>query len=139
MLRDFRRSFEYYLHDPPELPLQMAAWWGRQTPEMHVVIGVFLGLCALYALAYVRPIVGSFLAIFFPYSWINSGRMRALFFRGTQSEFELTWKARGQPTNARWRYLFDVIYYTGPILVVVATLALLFIVFVGYPGYLRGI
>ena len=53
-----------------------------------------------------------------PTAWINTDRMRALFFRGTQSEFELTWKARGQPTNARWRYLFDVIYYTGPILIV---------------------
>ena len=88
-------------------------------------------------LLYLRPILGSFLAIFFPYSWINNDRMRGLFFRGTQSEFELTWKARGQPTNARWRYLFDVIYYTGPILVVISTLAVLFIVFVGYPGYLR--
>ena len=134
MLRDFRRSFEYYLHDPPELPLQMAAWWGRQTPEMHVVIGVFLGLCALYALAYVRPIVGSFLAIFFPYSWINTDRMRAFFFRGTQSEFELSWKARGQPTNARWRYLFDVFYYTGPLLVVATVLALCFMTLVGYPS-----
>ena len=134
MLRDFRRSFEYYLQDPPELPLQMAAWWGHQSPEMHVVIGVFLGLCALYALAYVRPIAGSFLAIFFPYSWINSDRMRAIFFRGTQSEFELSWKARGQPTNARWRYLFDVFYYTGPLLVVAIVLVACFITLVGYPS-----
>ena len=45
-------------------------------------------------------------------------------------------RATSESTNARWRYLFDVIYYTGPILVVAGTLAMLFIVFVGYPGYL---
>lgn len=134
MIRDFRRAFEYYFQYPPELPRQMAAWWSGQGSEAKIAVAVLLAICALYALAYARPIVGSALAIFFPYSWINTGRMRSFFFRGTQSEFELTWKARGQPTNARWRYLFDVLYYTGPILVVAATLALLFVIFVGYPS-----
>jgi ABC-type glycerol-3-phosphate transport system permease component len=139
VIRDFRRSFAYYFENPPELPREMATWWGGQGFEAKIAIAALLAICAIYTLVYLRPIVGSFLAIFLPYTWINSNRMRALFFRGTQSEFELTWKARGQPTNARWRYLFDVIYYTGPILIVIATLAVLFIVFVGYPGYLRGI
>ena len=132
MIRDFRRSFEYYFQNPPELPAQMTAWWSGQAFEAKLAIGALLAVCAIYALLYIRPIAGSF-----PYSWINTHRMRALFFRGTQSEFELSWKARGQPTNARWRYLFDVLYYTGPVLVVATTLALLFVIFVGYPGYLR--
>jgi len=136
MIRDFRRSTEYYFQQPPELPRQMATWWAGQGFEMKLAIAALLAVCAIYSLVYLRPIVGSFLAIFFPYSWINSDRMRQWFFRGTQSEFELTWKARGQPTNARWRYLFDVVYYTGPIVVVALTLAALFVVFVGYPGYL---
>jgi ABC-type glycerol-3-phosphate transport system permease component len=134
MLRDFRRSFEYYFQSPHELPVQMAAWWGRQPPDTRIGIAVLLGICALYALVYVRPIVGSFLAVFFPYTWLNTDRMRAIFFRGTSSEFEQSWKARGQPTNARWRYLFDVFYYFGPLLVVAIALAICFMVLVGYPN-----
>ncbi len=137
MIRDFRRSFEYYFQYPPELPRQMAAWWSAQGFEARLVIGALLAVCAIYTLVYIRPLVGSFLAIFFPYSWIYSDRMRSWFFRGTRSEFELTWKSKGEPTNARWRYLFDVLYYFGPALVVAVTLAILFIVFVGYPGYLK--
>ena len=136
MIRDFRRSFEYYLQHPPELPRQMAAWWSGQGFEAKIAIGALLAMCAIYTLVYIRPLVGSLLAIFLPYGWINNDRMRAWFFRGTRSEFELTWKSKGQPTNARWRYLFDVLYYFGPVLVVAVTLAILFIVFVGYPGYL---
>lgn len=135
MIRDFRRAFTYYFEYPPELPNQMWKWWSGQTFDMKLAIGFLLVICAIYALCYVRPILGSFLSIFFPYSWINSDRMRSLFFKGTRSEFEVSWKARGQPTNARWRYLFDVIYYSFPLLVVALSLVILFVVLVGYPGY----
>jgi hypothetical protein len=33
MIRDVRRSFEYYFGNPAELPRQMLAWWGRQDGE----------------------------------------------------------------------------------------------------------
>ncbi len=138
MIRDFRRSFEYYFQYPPELPRQVAEWWGTQAFDARVALGVLFAACAIYTLMYIRPAIGSLLAIFLPYSWINSDRMRAWFFRGTRSEFELTWKSKGQPTNARWRYLFDVLYYLGPVLVVAITLAVLFVVLVGYPGHMRG-
>ena len=136
MIRDFRRSFEYYFQYPPELPRQMAAWWGAQGFDSKLAVGALLAICVIYMLMYFRPAIGSFLAVFFPYSWVNTDRMRAVFFRGTRSEFESSWKSAGQPTRARWRYLFDVFYYFGPVLVVAAALALSFIAFVGYPGFM---
>jgi len=135
MIKDFRRAFTYYFEYPPELPNQMWKWWSGQGTELKLAIGGLLAICAIYMLVYIRPILGSFLSIFLPYSWINTGAMRSLFFRGTSSEFEMSWKSRGQPTNARWRYLFDVVHYLLPVLVVAILLVVLFIVLVGYPGF----
>ena len=134
MLRDFRRSFEYYFQDPPALLAEMARWWSGQELDARWGVIALLAICGLYALAYFRPAAGSFFAVFLPYSWINTNRMRALFFSGTRSEFERAWKRKGQPTHSRWRYAADFLYYTGPLLVVAATLAVCFILLVGYPS-----
>jgi ABC-type glycerol-3-phosphate transport system permease component len=134
MLRDFRRSFEYYFANPPELVFEMARWWGGQDVQARYGVMALLAICAIYAFFYFRPAFGSFLSVFFPYSWINTHRMRSLFFTGTKSEFERTWRKKGQPTNARWRYILDLLYYLGPMVVVLVALAVCFIVLVGYPS-----
>ena len=119
MIRDFRRSFEYYFQYPPELPRQMAAWWSAQGFEAKLAIGALLAVCAIYTLVYIRPMVGSFLAIFLPVR-VDQHRPRcarsssAARARSSSSPG----KPRASPRNARWRYLFDVLYYFGPVLVV---------------------
>ncbi|MGH9650500.1 MAG: hypothetical protein ACRD3I_08520 [Terriglobales bacterium] len=135
MIRDVRRSFEYYFGNPSELPRQVIAWWGRQDVDTQLAVWTLLGICAAYSLFYLRPAIGSALALVSPYGWINTNFMRGLFFRGTRSEFEKSWKKKGQPTSNRARYLADAIYYWGPVLVVAIALAAAFMVFVGYPGF----
>jgi hypothetical protein len=79
MLRDFRRSFEYYFANPPELVFEMARWWSGQDAQARYGVIALLSICAIYTFFYFRPAIGSFLSVFFPYSWINTHRMRSLF------------------------------------------------------------
>ena len=119
--------FAFYFENPPELLNQALLWWRAQPPEGRLAVAGLLSLCAFYALVYLRPAFGSMLGVFLPYRWINTERMRTLFFSGTRAEFEKSWRTTGQPTRKRGRYLLDALYYTGPALVVAGAVAASFI------------
>ena len=132
-LDEIRMRLLYFFRNPEEFPAQLALWWGALSTEVRLAVLGLLAVGVLYILAYLRPAIGSFLAVILPYGWLNTDAMRKFFFRGTAAEFEKSWKKSGQPTRNRARYLADALYYWGPVLIVFGALAFSFIAFGGHP------
>lgn len=128
----------FYATHHRELPKQLASWWRSNDAESRAVLTAFGALGALFLLHCLRPVVGALLILALPLASIPRGALYWIFFWGTDSVCGKMVKPGAAQKIEKSGAVFDVLYYTFGVFLVVGCLLASFIMFVGNPGGFGG-
>jgi hypothetical protein len=135
---DATRGVVFYATHHRELPKQLASWWRSNDAESRAVLTGFGVLGALFLLYCLRPVVGALLQMALPQAAIPRGALYWTFFWGTDAVCGKMVKPGSARKIEKSGAVFDVLYYSFGVFLVVGCLLASFIAFVGHPGGFGG-
>jgi uncharacterized membrane protein YgcG len=135
---DATRGVAFYATHHRELPKQLASWWRSNDAESRAVLTGFGALGALFLLYCLRPVVGALLLMALPLAAIPRRALYWVFFWGTDAVCATMLKPGSAQKIEKSGAVFDVLYYSFGVFLVVGCLLASFIMFVGHPGGFGG-
>jgi len=135
---DATRGVVFYVTHHRELPKQLVSWWRSNDAESRAVLTGFGALGALFLLYCLRPVAGALILMALPRASIPRGALYWIFFWGTDSACGTMLKPGDAQKIEKSAAVFDVLYYSFGVFLVVGCLLASFIAFVGHPGGFGG-